>query len=77
MYIIAQMIVIGGIVAGGSALMYTVGKIFFDPRLRCLKNAPEIRDSSNSGYGYIEGPLITDTPISHNNKMKAHIILRQ
>ena len=57
---------IGGIVAGGSALMYAAGKLFIDPRVRCLKNAPEIRDTSNTGFGYIEGPLHTDTPIMHN-----------
>ena len=57
---------IGGIVAGGSALMYGVGKLIIDARVRCLKDAAEIRDSSNSGYGYIEGPLHTDNPIMHN-----------
>jgi len=60
--------IIGCVVTVGSTLMYTIGKLFFDPRLRSLKNAPEIRDTSNSGYGYIEGPLHTDSPIIHNNK---------
>ena len=59
---------IGGIVAGGSAIMYAIGKLVFDPRVQCLKNASEIRDTSHSGFGYLQGPLHTDTPINYDDK---------
>lgn len=59
---------IGGIVAGSSAIMYGIGNWFFNTRVRCLKNAPEIRDTSISGFGYLQGPLHTDTPITHDEK---------
>jgi hypothetical protein len=56
---------IGGLIAASSGFMYGMGKIFIDPRLRCLSDAPEIRDTSESGFGYIQGPLHTDHPIMH------------
>ena len=59
---------IGGIIATSSAAMYGFGKLFFDSKIRCLKDAPEIRNTSESGFGYLQGPLHSDTPIQHNDK---------
>lgn len=61
--------IIGGIIVGGSALMYGYGKLFIESKLRSLKNAPELKANSNkSMYGYTEGMLHADNPIDYKGE---------
>jgi hypothetical protein len=59
----------GGLIAGGSFVMYGIGKIVFDKRVRVLEQAPEIREDSDSQYGFIQGPLYGENPIEHQTKL--------
>ena len=60
--------IIGSILMASSGVMVTIGKFFIDPRVKDLESAKEIRDDSQGGYGFVEGPLHTDHPIEYGGE---------
>ncbi len=61
------MLPLGIVVTGTSAVMWGIGKLFIDDRVKTIEQAPQKALGSASGYGYIEGVLSSDECIVHNN----------
>ena len=61
---------IGGcILTSSSAVMYTIGKVFFEHKTQLLEKAPQLtQQSQDCQYGYVEGPLKAQGTIFHNDK---------